>query len=86
MNVVTAVVLYVLIWWTSLFVVLPFGVKPSAEADPHSGWRGTPERPRILLKLVATTILATVVFGICFFVIQSGWISFRVGPLALPND
>ena len=46
MNWFTGVVLYVLIWWTVLFAVLPIGTRPSSEADQQRGWRGTPEQPR----------------------------------------
>ena len=87
MGVVTAVVLYVLIWWTVLFAVLPFGTKPVTDADPATGgWRGAPERPRIGRKVVVTTLISTVLFAITYGVIESGLISFRQGWLALPAD
>ncbi|CAH2604836.1 conserved protein of unknown function [Rhodovastum atsumiense] len=76
--------LYVLIWWTLLFAVLPWGTRPMADADPATGWRGVPERPRMGLKLLATTLLSGVVWAICYLVISSGWINFRSGWLALP--
>ena len=73
----TAGVLYVLIWWTMLFVVLPFGTKPQAGADPATGWRGAPERPRMLFKLAMTTLLSTALWAGCLAVIWSDWLSFR---------
>lgn len=82
----TGAVLYALIWWTVLFVVLPFGTKPVAEADERSGWRGAPADPRLGRKVLATTLLALVVWGGCVAVIESSWFSFRNGWLALPND
>jgi predicted secreted protein len=85
MNWFTGVVLYVLIWWTALFAVLPFGTKPVADADPATGWRGAPERPRMLMKAIATTLIAAVIWLACYVVITSGWISFRSGWLALPD-
>ena len=84
-NWFTAVVLYVLIWWTALFAVLPIGTKPVADADSVTGWRGAPEQARIGRKLVWTTIVATVLWLVIFGVQESGWISFRTGWLALPN-
>ncbi len=52
----TGIVLYVLIWWTTLFAVLPFGTKPVADADPTTGWRGAPERAvHLPRKVIATT-------------------------------
>ena len=82
----TGVVLYVLIWWVSLFIVLPFGTQPVAEADATTGWRGAPARPRMLRKVIATTLLAAVIWGICYALISSDWISFRTGWLAIPQD
>ena len=81
----TASVLYVLIWWTLLFAVLPFGTKPAAGADPTSGWRGAPERPRMLLKLAMTTLISTVLWVGCMAVIRSDWLSFRQYVGALPR-
>ena len=46
MNWFTGVVLFVMIWWTALFAVLPIGTKPMVQPDDKSGWRGAPERPR----------------------------------------
>jgi predicted secreted protein len=82
----TALVLYVLIWWTVLFAVLPFGTRPVAEADQATGWRGAPERARMGRKVLITTVVTTLIWGICCLVIVSGWISFRNGWLALPED
>jgi predicted secreted protein len=86
MNPFTGVVLYILIWWTALFAVLPFGTRPMADADDATGWRGAPEAPRMGRKVVITTIVTTLVWIACYVVITSGWISFRTGWLALPAD
>ena len=82
----TAFVLYVIIWWTLLFAVLPIGTRPVAEADETSGWRGAPARPLIGRKLLATTIAAAILWGGVMLLIDSGWISFRQGWLALPTE
>ena len=86
MNWFTAIVLYLLIWWTTLFAVLPFGTRPVPEADGLTGWRGLPERPRILRKVVITTLVAAVLWGAIYALIVSGWISFRGGWMALPDQ
>ncbi len=84
-NWFTAAVLYVIIWWTVLFAVLPVGTRPVAEADPATGWRGAPAQPRIARKALWTTVIATTLW-IMFLVIQAtGWISFRAGFLASPD-
>jgi predicted secreted protein len=85
-NVVTGIVLYTIIWWTVLFAVLPVGIRPRSEADDASGWRGTPAQPHMLRKAIATTLLSAVIWCLCYLVIESDWLSFRHGWLALPED
>jgi len=82
----TAFVLYAITWWTVLFAVLPVGTRPVAEADEATGWRGAPARPLMGRKILATTLISLVLWGAMMLVIQSGWISFRSGWLALPDN
>ena len=76
MSWLTAVVVYLLIWWVVLFAVLPFGVEheenPGAGHDP-----GAPKRPRLVAKVLATTAISAVIWLIAIWVIRSPWISFR---------
>ena len=82
----TGIVLYVLIWWTALFAVLPIGAHPVAEADAASGWRGAPARVHLGRKVLATTVIAAVILAMAYAIISSDWISFRNGPWALHAD
>lgn len=82
----TGFVLFALIWWTVLFAVLPLGIRPVADADPATGWRGAPERPRLLRTVALTTMIAAVIWLGCYAVISSPWLSFRHGWLAMPED
>lgn len=86
MNWLTAVALYLLIWWVVLFAILPIGTRPEPEPDPESGWRGAPVRPRMGRKIIATTLVAALVWGGCVAVIESRWLSFRHGWLVLHDE
>jgi predicted secreted protein len=86
MNWFTGLVLFVVIWWTALFAVLPIGTRPVAQADTTSGWRGAPEHPRILKKVIATTILACILWTGSYLLIRSDYVSFRHGVFAEPAD
>lgn len=86
MNWFTGIVLFVMIWWTALFAVLPIGTKPMAQPDDKSGWRGAPERPNILRKVIVTTIVASVLWTGSYLLIRSDYISFRHGFFAEPDD
>ncbi|MDR3524432.1 MAG: DUF1467 family protein [Acetobacteraceae bacterium] len=85
LNWFLALVLYVLIWWITLFAVLPFGTKPVAEPDAATGWRGAPEAPRMGRKLLWTTLVAAIIWAIFIVVQNQGWVSFRTGWLAMPD-
>ena len=69
MSVTTAIAIYFLIWWVTLFAVLPFGVRPQGEGDRTPGSDpGAPGTPRIFMKLVWTTIVSGVIFALCYWV------------------
>jgi len=85
-NWFTGVVMFVIIWWTALFAVLPIGTRPVQQPDDSSGWRGTPERPRLLMKVIVTTIVASLLWAGLFLLIRSEYISFRHGLFAAPDD
>jgi predicted secreted protein len=73
----TAFVVFMLVWWTLLFTVLPLWTRPKPEADDATGWRGVPERPMMLRKFLLTTIISIIVWGAIMLVIQSPYLSFR---------
>lgn len=82
----TAFVLYVIIWWTVLFAVLPFGTQPVEQPDEATGWRGAPARPMIGRKMLATTAIAALLWTGAMAVIRSDWISFRPQPSLMGDD
>ena len=71
MSLTTAAAIYFVIWWVVLFTVLPFGVRNASEAgevveaghDP-----GAPTVPALKAKLIWTTIVASLVFALCWVV------------------
>ncbi len=85
MNWFTGVVTFVIIWWTALFAVLPIGTRPIQQADSSSGWRGAPERPRVLMKVIVTTIVASVLWIGTYALVKSDYVSFRHGMFAVSD-
>ena len=64
----TVIAIYFIIWWVVLFAVLPWGVhsqQESGEVAPGTD-PGAPVSHRIGMKLIWTTIVASVVFGILY--------------------
>jgi predicted secreted protein len=86
MNWFTGFVLYVLIWWVTLFAVLPIGTRVNVDADETSGWRGAPTKPRLWRMVWITTLVACVIWLALFALIESDWLSFRDGYFAAPKD
>ncbi len=65
MSVSMGIAVYVVIWWTVLFAVLPIGVR--TQAEDGSIVPGTPEsaptRPRLVRIVLITTLVSGVVFA-----------------------
>jgi predicted secreted protein len=76
MGWVTGIIVYVLVWWITLFAVLPLWVTPSEPDDPgHAA--GAPQRPRLLLKMAITTAVAALIWVAIYLVTKSPLLSFR---------
>ena len=70
----SAIAIYFVIWWVCLFVVLPFGVKNSSETGDtveEGNDAGAPVRHGLAWKAGITTVLATVVFAIVYWVLAN---------------
>jgi len=76
MGWVTGIVLYVLIWWITVFAVLPLWVTPAEPDDPgHAA--GAPQHPHLLRKIAITTVVSALIWVAIYLVIRSPWLSFR---------
>ena len=83
MGPVTAIAIYLTIWWTVLFAVLPLGVVSHAEAGidrGDGGDPGAPVDPKLKKKFLTTTWVSAVIFAVLWLVIQFGLI--ELPPLA----
>jgi predicted secreted protein len=65
MQITTAIAIYFLIWWITLFAVLPFGIRSQHEGEEFAEGTdpGAPIMARVGMKLVWTTIVASIVFA-----------------------
>ena len=76
MSWATGVMVYIVLWWTVLFAVLPLGVR--RVQDPGRGQeRGAPERPQLLRKAIITSIVAAVLWVVFYVLHQADVFSFR---------
>ncbi|XUM20836.1 DUF1467 family protein [Bradyrhizobium oligotrophicum S58] len=73
----TWLAIYFVLWWVMLFVTLPFGVRSQHETG--GGSPGTdPGAPTISLmgrRLIWTTLLSAIVFGLALVAYQAGYLN-----------
>ncbi len=73
----TALAIYFVLWWLVLFVTLPFGVR--SQHEDGGGAPGTdPGAPVASLmgrKLIWTTVIAAVVYGIGMLAYRAGYLN-----------
>ena len=70
-------VIYLLIWWVTLFAVLPLGVRGQAEDGKivKGSEPGAPVDSQMKRKIILTTIISVVIWAIVCLVIIKGWIN-----------
>ena len=76
MGWLTGIVVYVLVWWVTLFAFLPLWVTPSEPSDAGHD-PGAPQSPYLGRKLALTTAVAAVIWLGIYVVVHEPWFSFR---------
>ena len=76
MSWATGVMVYLVIWWTILFAVLPLGVR-RVENPGRGQERGAPERPQLMRKAVITSIVAAILWIAFYLFHQADILNFR---------
>ena len=81
MNWLSVFAIYFVVWWVTLFAMLPIGVRAHDSADPVIGaTRGSaPDHPRMGLKVALTTVVAAVI--VALFYLVTGYFGFSVDDL-----
>jgi len=75
MTIFTSIIVYLLVFWTTLFAVLPWGNQ--AKDVPETGMAGSaPANPRIKQKFLITFIISTIIWFIISILIYLGVIDF----------
>lgn len=74
MGIASGLAVYFIIWFTVLFMVLPWGVR----TDASTGQVGAPQHPHMKRKAIIITILSALIWlGINYAVNQPHLLSFR---------
>lgn len=76
MNIVSGIVVFLLTWWTVLFMTLPIGANPP-ETIEKGHEPGAPAKPQLLKKFLLTTGLTIMIWGMIYWLVESDLISFH---------
>jgi predicted secreted protein len=80
-SIASAIAIYFIIWWATLFVVLPWGTTSGHETGvemPPGHAPSAPLRPMMVRKLVANTLLSAVIFAAFLWLRGIGYLNFGV--------
>ena len=78
MSLIFGLAIYLVFWWLTLFMVLPWGITRVEKDDLLPGEDpGAPAKPNLIRKFVVTTLISLVFFIVFYFIYESGIISFR---------
>jgi predicted secreted protein len=69
--------IYFVIWWITLFLTLPFGVRSQHEdgGGPPGTDPGAPIVTGMGRKLIWTTVISAVIFAVSLFAYDAGYLS-----------
>ena len=73
MTLESGIAIYLTIWWTTLFVVLPLGVRSHAEIGipvPGGGDPASPVNPNLKRKFITTSWVSAIVFAVLWAVLR----------------
>lgn len=85
MGIGTGIAIYLTVWWTTLFAVLPLGNRTYAESGMEvkdGGDPGAPVNPNLKRKFITTTWVAALIWGAIWLVIRFGLITLP----SMPNS
>ena len=83
MSLSFSIAVYWIIWWLTLFAVLPFGVRTQDEAgDTVPGTPGSaPGVHRMARTAAITTVVSALLFALVYLTLTRKWISLDAIPI-----
>ena len=89
MSITSAIVLYAVIWAILFYLINPLW--QTSQSEDGEVTPGTPPSapvdPMIRKKVILTTVIATVLFGLAYSTIEFGWLTLDdISFIALPSE
>ena len=77
MSITGSLIIYVIIWWIIFFSLLPLDVDRKHKQIVEGIDKGSPENPRIIKKLIYTTIITSIIFIGIFMLVKYDYLNLR---------
>ena len=77
MSITGSLIIYVLIWWIIFFSLLPIDVDRKHKEMVEGVDKGSPENPKIIKKIIYTTIITSIIFIGIFMLVKYDYINLR---------
>lgn len=87
MSFFSAFAVYFIFWWITLFAILPLGVRTQEEADDITlgTTESAPHATQLGRKLLLTTLVSGVIFGVYLLATSVFGLSFDTIPRIVPR-
>jgi predicted secreted protein len=77
MSITGLTIIFIIIWWTVFFAILPIDVNRVKIVKIEGEDQGSPENPKMLKKFLYCTGITTVIFTIIFLLIKFEYLNLR---------
>ena len=77
MSITGSLIIFVLIWWIIFFSLLPIDVDRKHKQMVEGADKGSPENPKIIKKIIYTTIITSIIFIGIFMLVKYDYINLR---------
>ena len=77
MSFTGSLIIFVLIWWIIFFSLLPIDVDRKHKEMVEGVDKGSPENPKIIKKIIYTTIITSIIFIGIFVLVKYDYLNLR---------
>ena len=77
MSITGSLIILVLIWWIIFFSLLPIDVDRKHKEMVEGADKGSPENPKIIKKIIYTTIITSIIFIGIFMLVKYDYLNLR---------
>ncbi|MEM7070594.1 MAG: DUF1467 family protein [Pseudomonadota bacterium] len=77
MDIITAILVFIMIWWSIFFIALPFWRHKAASHNKVGHDSGAPSKLHLIRHVLVTSAISIVLLLLFLWIRETGWISFH---------